>query len=59
MIYLTLGYFIVCSPEQGHPQRVHVHLWWFLKRKTKQKKQRIIQFNLSTNIFQSKAAASK
>lgn len=27
MIYLTLGDLVVRSPEQGHPQRVHVHLW--------------------------------
>lgn len=26
MVYLTLGDLIVCSPEQGHPQRIHVHL---------------------------------
>lgn len=33
MIYLTLGNLIVRSPEQGHPQRVHVHLWGVKKNK--------------------------
>lgn len=26
VIYLTLGNFIICSPKQGHSQRIHVHL---------------------------------
>lgn len=26
VIYLTLGNLIICSPKQGHSQRIHVHL---------------------------------
>lgn len=26
VFYLTVGNLIICSPKQGHSQRIHVHL---------------------------------
>lgn len=48
MIYLTLGNLIVRSPEQGHPQRVHVHLWGVKKKEIHYSAELLLN---STNIL--------